>query len=665
MRLRMLTPLLVIPILLPAGSGAAPPESIHREILLLEQSRRVDLPRLQEWMTHDDPEVRSRALRAAGRLQDPVLVGPMTASLADPESAVRIEAIFALGQTPAERVPHVLWNALQTETDPEVRGRILEGIGKQGDAASVSRLAGIVMNGTPREARAAALALGVIARRGHDIAEAQNALDRALAGRDPELQWRAAFAVMRGRLAAFNGIRHGLESKDPRTLIYAARAVGALERRRLGERLLPLLDHDDWRVRVEAIRAMARTRQRLHASLVALLIEDPNPNVRLTAIEEIGKLGGAARVIHLDETGDWREYGAYLKSLAHAGEGSLPKLREASQHPDWRVRRSVAEALQAFRTEHPLLLLERMKNDESIPVQTTVVSALAGYPQIHAVELIRGFLGSGDPAVLTSAASAAGQRFDLSAVPGLVAAYDRLQSPVDTETMVAILDALGSILSATEENDPVGTLDDGDRRRAEALLESARHDPDSNVAAAAADALSLVRGDLVSPATSPVAEVPPTFDLDLVLALERGNARPVARIVTGLGTIVVRLFPAEAPGTVANFITLAREGYYNGLTFHRVVADFVIQGGDPRGDGWGGPGYAIRCEINPLGYDRGRMGMALSGKDTGGSQFFITHSPQPHLDGNYTVFGEVVEGMAIVDRIQIGDVIQEITLEGI
>jgi cyclophilin family peptidyl-prolyl cis-trans isomerase len=116
---------------------------------------------------------------------------------------------------------------------------------------------------------------------------------------------------------------------------------------------------------------------------------------------------------------------------------------------------------------------------------------------------------------------------------------------------------------------------------------------------------------------------------------------------------------------VANFVGLARRGYFNGLSFHRVVPDFVVQGGDPRGDGWGGPGYTIRCEYNTLGYERGRVGMALAGKDTGGSQFFITHSPQPHLNGRYTIFGEVIEGEDVLDAIQVGDIINEVLLEGI
>jgi cyclophilin family peptidyl-prolyl cis-trans isomerase len=118
-----------------------------------------------------------------------------------------------------------------------------------------------------------------------------------------------------------------------------------------------------------------------------------------------------------------------------------------------------------------------------------------------------------------------------------------------------------------------------------------------------------------------------------------------------------------APTTVARFAGLAREGAFDGLTFHRMVAGFVVQGGDPRGDGYGGPAWWQRCEDSPLAYERGTVGMALAGRDTGGSQFFITLGPQHHLDGRYTVFGRVTEGMEHVDALQVGDPIVRVLLE--
>jgi len=140
------------------------------------------------------------------------------------------------------------------------------------------------------------------------------------------------------------------------------------------------------------------------------------------------------------------------------------------------------------------------------------------------------------------------------------------------------------------------------------------------------------------------------------------SVSPHAFIETAKGTIEIELSVLDAPQTAQNFITLARKGYFEGLQIHRVVPNFVIQGGDPRGDGSGGPGYSIRDELNDRPYVRGTVGMALSGPDTGGSQFFITHSPQPHLDAKYTVFGHVVSGMDVVDRIQQLDVIQRVRI---
>jgi cyclophilin family peptidyl-prolyl cis-trans isomerase len=138
--------------------------------------------------------------------------------------------------------------------------------------------------------------------------------------------------------------------------------------------------------------------------------------------------------------------------------------------------------------------------------------------------------------------------------------------------------------------------------------------------------------------------------------LLREEARPRrVRLDTDRGAIVIELLGREAPLTVASFVRLVERGYFDGMRFHRVVPNFVVQGGDPRGDGWGGPGYQIRCELNALPYERGTVGMALDGRDTGGSQFFIAHTGQPHLEAAYTVFGRVVEGMNVVDRMLQGD----------
>ncbi|MGH7605967.1 MAG: peptidylprolyl isomerase, partial [Gemmatimonadales bacterium] len=141
-----------------------------------------------------------------------------------------------------------------------------------------------------------------------------------------------------------------------------------------------------------------------------------------------------------------------------------------------------------------------------------------------------------------------------------------------------------------------------------------------------------------------------------------GAPNPRVMLETDRGTLEIELLPAEAPMTVAAFLALVEQRFFDGFRWHRVVPNFVVQDGDPRGDGWGGPGrgFVLRDEINPVRYETGSVGMALSGPDTGGSQYFITHSAQPHLDGTYTIFGRVAAGGGVLDDIAQGDRIRSI-----
>ena len=153
-------------------------------------------------------------------------------------------------------------------------------------------------------------------------------------------------------------------------------------------------------------------------------------------------------------------------------------------------------------------------------------------------------------------------------------------------------------------------------------------------------------------------DAPPAMQID-------PDAGYRATISTERGDIVLDLSPEHAPKTVNNFVALARDGFYDGLTFHRVISNFMIQGGDPNGTGTGGPGYRFEDETagNPLKHERGVISMANAGPNTNGSQFFITHGAQPHLDGRHTVFGKVVEGLDVVDAVRQGDTMQTVTIE--
>jgi cyclophilin family peptidyl-prolyl cis-trans isomerase/HEAT repeat protein len=212
------------------------------------------------------------------------------------------------------------------------------------------------------------------------------------------------------------------------------------------------------------------------------------------------------------------------------------------------------------------------------------------------------------------------------------------------DALLAILDALAKQKSPAANEAMKTALDSSDhliRRRAVALLKA-------NGAGDFSNRIGTVKTR--------------NTKADYARAIARIGKHVTATLVTSKGSFVIEFLPQDAPLTVDNFVQLARKGYFKGVTFHRVVPNFVIQGGDPRGDGSGGPGYSIRCEINEVPYERAAVGMALSGKDTGGSQWFVTHAPQPHLDGGYTVFGRVIRGMDVVDKIARGDIIRRVVV---
>jgi len=155
---------------------------------------------------------------------------------------------------------------------------------------------------------------------------------------------------------------------------------------------------------------------------------------------------------------------------------------------------------------------------------------------------------------------------------------------------------------------------------------------------------------------------PKTYSEPPPMTIDTGK-QYTATIETEKGDLVLELFASDVPLTVNNFVFLAREGFYDGTTFHRVIADFMIQGGDPTGTGSGNPGYSFADEFTEHTHVAGALSMANSGSDTNGSQFFITHSPQPHLDGHHSVFGQLIEGMDVLKKIEQGDTVIRITIE--
>lgn len=254
------------------------------------------------------------------------------------------------------------------------------------------------------------------------------------------------------------------------------------------------------------------------------------------------------------------------------------------------------------------------------------------------------FAGSKDPIITDICLNALRDSLYLKyrdeTISVLIFDYNGLESPKDDLVKQMYLDAMSELHNAETDK----------------ILKDVLKSDNYELVKTSADALEKSTG------TKYEFESKPRYDFDWEY-LEGLNNKTSVTILTNKGNINIELLPDVAPFTVMNFLKLSEKNYYDGTIFHRVVPNFVIQGGDPTGTGYGGPGYSIRGEYSPLTYEEGMVGMASSGKDTEGSQFFITHSATPHLDGKYTIFGKVTEGMDVVDKIMVGDSIVDIVVK--
>ena len=308
----------------------------------------------------------------------------------------------------------------------------------------------------------------------------------------------------------------------------------------------------------------------------------------------------------------------------------------------WTVRAALATALGTLPAAKAAPLLEPMAGDQDQRVLPAVLEALAKVKSPAAATIATDKLQAADPVVRAAAARAIGELKPAGAAEALSAAAQYAERDSTYVARAAALEALTAFGREAAQGPLVSALADKDwalRLRAASLLHTMDPARDDQAAIRPAptrlDAAAYASADLVAPKVS-----------------------TELYIDTDKGTIQVELAVLDAPLTVRTITDLARQGYFGGVAIHRVVPDFVMQDGDPRGDGEGGPGFTIRDELNERPFVRGTVGIALDWADTGGSQFFIMHSPQPHLDAKYTVFGEVVSGMDVVDKLQQGDLIR-------
>jgi cyclophilin family peptidyl-prolyl cis-trans isomerase len=343
-----------------------------------------------------------------------------------------------------------------------------------------------------------------------------------------------------------------------------------------------------------------------------------------------------------------------LESATRAGI-ELPAHRQWASAADWRMRAAHAEAAaQAATVARVSAFASPLLEDPDARVRQSAVGAIAGVldsatGRAGRRNTVLKALDDPDFFVRATALLALADSARASEVPAVLRSYALAANDSGNDARIA---AMRYVANAWRRDS--AAFADSVRRALSALPPS----PDPLVRAE-------VRG--VAPLASwPGVEGAPRDSawyqriVRTIVAPTLSGKTLHARIMTERGAITLELLGEDAPLTVDNFVTLARAGYYRDVRFHRVVPNFVAQDGDPRGDGNGGPGYAIRDELNERSYLRGTVGMALDWADTGGSQFFITHSPQPHLDGRYTVFGQVVAGMDVVDRLQQWDTIDRI-----
>jgi cyclophilin family peptidyl-prolyl cis-trans isomerase/HEAT repeat protein len=685
------------------------------KIVRAEDERRWD-DDLRNLFKARNANVRRRAALAAGRIGNEQAVADLIPLLQkDNEPEVRAMAAFALGEIESPLGADALVAILSETDDSPQRSRAVEALGKivaavpKEQETRAHQLAAVVLKTMNFEAsrRSApdglTILLGLTAVLRAKPEGAGPIVARFLRYSDPRFRADAANTLARLKLKDGNDELQKLLLNDPDAVVRAnaARVLGATEEKRAYDDLLDrALKDQDARVRVSAIRALATLKDARATSALlergATLLATANSARKKSApggisaevnelLEIAGTLGRLRQDANDERVVTWLRNvrpvtgsGAPEVEIAFArvhptaylnqfGAGPLTKrMVQETLLLNWRAASSIAQGLgeiaalqsksQKAQAEDLLRAMLDYRNSD-IKINTLVavhseyavpdvLQAYAAFKTTDLAEVARKHLKESDVVIRATAAGLLGDLPpDEENARALIAALPvALADAKLNDAALAILDALGKQKSA-KANEAIKTALDSNehliRRKAVAVLRT-------NGAGDFSSRIGIVRTRNTS--------------ADYERAFARIGKRFSAVVTTTRGWFMIELLPEEAPLTVDNFIQLARRRYFNGITIHRVVPNFVIQDGDPRGDGNGGPGYQIRCEVNEVPYNRGAVGMALSGKDTGGSQWFVTHSPQPHLDGGYTVFGNIVAGSDVVDNIVRGDVIRSIAI---
>jgi len=638
-------------------------------VLQAEDTRAFEPGVFEPASRHGEPLVRRIAAVAMGRIRDNRALPLLLELLRDPDSTVARDAAFALGLLrDAGALPTLRELMVTTPPDQqhELHAEAMRAALRTGGPAAADVLAE-VLNPWVARASSSVPPLSVEAglweawRLGPD---APVAMLVEFVG-SPVVRNRLGALYSLGRLRAPGGaaaLLEGLGDADPEVRRISARALTAafadtagLDRRALASQIRRLTGDDDAQVRINALRTLGTFRDSSLAPAALDRLADGDPGVRVQAIEVLADLGGSIAVealrSHIDQRPFALQRGALVGYARLAKEASLDAIAEWLADTDWNLRAAGAEALGHITRDTVVGWLTYLTQDQDPKVAAVALTSLAAVAPDTATVWSRQLIGHRDPVVRAVAAERLGAAANPADIGRLTDAYRlALRDPI-ADARIAIVGALGRIADlglaerlAVQDQFLKAQPRAEDylvrRAAAERFPEAARRwGPERPIQSARRieDYREIARRYLAGP----------------------GGVQTVV-LDTDRGRIVIDLFARDAPITVNAFLQLVDQRFFDGRPFHRVVPNFVVQAGDPRGDGWGGPGFALRDEINPNRYERGTVGMALSGPDTGGSQFFITHSRQPHLDGTYPVIGRVISGMDVVDLITQGDRIQTI-----
>ncbi len=607
---------------LPAPPQPAPPASARRPIV----TPIVVAPDLLRLLTDSEGRVRRRAALAVGRVGLPAGIPPLAQLFSDPEPEVRQMAAFSIGLIGDPAGAKALTMALG-DSSPLVQGRAAEAlaaVGARDQAGAVAAMAskyvatGILKTIAPDdltypmspEVEAVRLAVYALARMKAYDALASVVLDAS--GQPVSAWWPVAYALRRiDDPRAGPALLTLVKGSGVYTRAFAARGLGAVKSE-VGHDVLVTLAGDAARdpfVGIEAIRSAAELK--LHTAVPGLerLIQGNAPDaVRAEAVLALASTGAAADADALLDLFSSRQ--AWLRAAAFRTVGALDAdrfltvLSGLDPDPEWSVRAAVAGALGALPEGRGVAQLTGRLNDPDHRALSAVLTALGATHSAAAVPLIVPKLVGDDPIVRAAAAAALGELKATAAIAPLRTAYDASRADDTYVARASILQAIAAIDPGTAGPLAVQALQDRDwavRVKAAELLKTLEP------ARAVADTIRPAPTALGVETYASPAIVSPSYSTQLYLDTDKG-------------TVQVDLAMLDAPLTVHTFVALARRGFFDGLAIHRVVPGFVLQDGDPRGDGEGGPGYTIRDEINQRPFLRGTVGVALDWKDTGGSQ---------------------------------------------